>query len=323
MSPLPTRTRPACRLASSEGALHSANPCAIRVPLAGLCRLFFRLYSGRLRSVTSTILSFSKNVLPCTVLSHAYCSSHVHARSHLQVLSFLHARPAMQSLWEFLTRWFCTCGARDEHLALPILSQVSTQPQPISPSSTPPSNSSSPVSITTSAARRVIASFTSPSHVSSRSPSSAASSSTQLPPPAQSHQPQVAPLSASPSASTDVPTKAPPPRPPPSISPTDYQARSSASSSQQAQPPHYGPLYAKAPPPGVYQIHASQIERRLGLHWAGYAFLTFPQYSEGWQTWYTDDYSMVFFYNRATGTSRWSPPPSPDDTEAGGSTGGT
>ena len=88
-------------------------------------------------------------------------------------------------------------------------------------------------------------------------------------------------------------------------------------------PAHAPPPHTKAPPLCAYHLYTSQIERRLGLHWAGYAFLTFSQYTEGWQTWYTDDYSMVFFYNLTTGTSRWSPPPLPDSHDAYSSTGGT
>ena len=224
----------------------------------------------------------------------------------------------MQWLVDFVARWFCTCGARREQPSLPLIS--SPPLQPTTQVSTSSSDCSSPPSPSSSVVRRVLAHI--PPHASPHSASSSTSSHvTHLP--NDDHPPQQAPTTATPSISTAFPLKSPPPRPPPSISPNAYQARSSASSSQHAQPPHTCPPLAKAPPPCAYHIYASQIERRLGLHWASYAFLTFSQYSEGWQTWYTDDYSMVFFYNRATGTSRWSPPPLPDDPDADGSTGGT
>ena len=225
----------------------------------------------------------------------------------------------MQWLLESLARCFCTCGARSLPLPVP------TPPlSPLTPSnhadSPPTSGSLSPPSPSSSVVRAVLSHI--PAHASPISPSSSTSSfTTQLP--SNAPPPQRTP-------DTDVPgthappIKSPPSRPPPRLSPTEYQAQSSASSSQQAMPlptSHTGPIYAKAPPSSAYQIHASQIERRLGTHWAGYAFLTFSQHCDGWQTWYTDDFSRVFFYNVATGNSRWFPPPLPDDTD--GSTGGT
>lgn len=196
-------------------------------------------------------------------------------------------------------------------------------PSPLTPNvhddSPPTSGSKSPPSPSSSVLQEVLSHI--PSHASPRSPSPSDNSFlTQLP--NDELPPQHTPMVDLPGTRDATPMKAPPPRPPPRLSPNAYQARSSASSSQHALPPFQnGPVNAKAPPPFAYQIYASQIERRLGSHWAGYAFLTFPQYSDGWQTWYTDDYSMVFFYNVATGTSRWTPPPLPDDTD--GSTGGT
>ena len=230
----------------------------------------------------------------------------------------LHACPAMQWLVDFVVRWFCTCGARREQPPMPPLPSLSPQQTP--QVSTPSSSCSSPPSPSSSVVRRVLDHI--PPYASPRSASPSTSSHvTYLP--TDDHPPQSLPTTVPPPHSSAVPMKSPPPRPPPSISPNVYQARSSASSTQHAQPPHSLPPHAKAPPPCAYQIYASQIERRLGLHWASYAFLTFSQYSEGWQTWYTDDYSMVFLYNRATGTSRWPPPPLPDDPDADGSTGGT
>ena len=225
----------------------------------------------------------------------------------------------MQRLVDILARWFCTCGARPQQPSLPPISQPPLPP--IEHNSPSASECSSPPSPSSSVVRAVLAHI--PSHASPRSASPSTSSLlTQIP--NDEHPPQQTTLADPPATNQAVPMKAPPPRPPPSISPNAYQARSSASSSQHALPsPCLCPTHAKAPPPYAYQIHASQIERRLGLHWASYAFLTFSQYSEGWQTWYTDDYSMVFFYNRATGTSRWSPLPLPEDTDADGSTGGT
>ena len=257
----------------------------------------------------------------CCVIHRPFHSTSLSASVAIcsQLFRFSARTPRMQWLLDFIARWFCTCGARQEQPPnLPISSALSHHSTPI----TTPSSPLSPPSPSSSVVRRVLDHI--PPYASPRSASpspSTCSHITYLPtdvlPPHPTH-------AAVPSSqSSAVPMKAPPPRPPPSISPNVYQARSSASSSQHAQPTISLPAHAKAPPPAAYQIYASQIERRLGLHWAGYAFLTFSQYSEGWQTWYTDDYTMVFFYNRATGTSRWSPPPLPEDTDAGGSTGGT
>ena len=234
-------------------------------------------------------------------------------RSHLQAL-FLYTTPAMQWLLESLVRTFCTCGARS--LPAPVVTP------PLSPVMASDLSETSPVSGPTGSPRHgisVIPEYSQPwsacsSPRASRSSTSSSSSfTTQIPTTvAISKSPSVPNAHADPAP----PLKAPPPRPP--------RTQPSSSTVQQDVPrdeAHAGPTHAKAPPPAAYHIHASQIERRLGTHWAGYAFLTFSQHCAGWQTWYTDDYSLVFFYNVTTGRSQWSPPAIPNDVD--GATGGT
>ena len=82
------------------------------------------------------------------------------------------------------------------------------------------------------------------------------------------------------------------------------------------------PAASPSQPPPVHHHQESQIERHLGSTWAAFAFLTFEAYESGWGTFWTADYSRVFFYNRFTNESRWTPPPIQDEG-SDGSTGGT
>ena len=228
----------------------------------------------------------------------------------------LYTTPSMQWLLESLVRTFCSCGARSLPAPVvtpplsPVLASELSETLSVSGPTGFPRHG---ISVTPESLHPIVACL---SPLSSRASSSSGSSSTtQIPTTtATSKSPPFPHAHVDPAP----PVKAPPPRPPLT------QPSSSSSTVQQDVPldrAHAGPTHAKAPPPAAYHIHASQIERRLGTHWAGYAFLTFSQHCAGWQTWYTDDYSLVFFYNVTTGRSQWSPPAIPNDVD--GTTGGT
>ena len=264
---------------------------------------------------TSVCVQDSKTTvfLHCTLFIRRFCCAVL--AQPFAANNFCVYHLSMQWLLESLVRAICSCGARS--LPVPVaaptpLLVVASESSETSVVSGPTQSSCHGISIPPEALSPFAACMSPRSTCSSSS--SASSSTTQIPP------------NTAPSTSTSLPSaqvdsaplpKAPPPRPP-------RMQPSSSSASPQDVPTvgaHIGPANAKAPPPAAYQIHASQIERRLGTHWAGYAFLTFSQHCAGWQTWYTDNYAHVFFYNVVTGRSQWAPPAIPN--EADGTTGGT
>ena len=58
----------------------------------------------------------------------------------------------------------------------------------------------------------------------------------------------------------------------------------------------------------VYPVEQPPEETVRGKYWAHWAFLVHDDFVKGWTSWYSEDFSTVYFWNGLTNQSSWYPP---------------